>query len=938
MRGACRVGRSTDRTSWVIGWAALALTLVLHLATQSAVAEVNYVVIDLNPAGFFDSQATGASGGVAVGWGQHSPGDQGYAMLWGFAAGSVVDLHPAGFIGSSANGVSGDAQVGQGWLAGGEGHALLWRGTAASVVDLHPAGFIMSYANGVSGDVQVGYGSPASGEAHALLWWGTAASVVDLHPAGFISSWASGVSADVQVGAGYTAGWERHAFLWRGTAASVVDLHPAGLDSSWASGVSADVQVGAGCVAGGPEHALLWRGTAASVVDLHPAGFIYSYANGVSGDFVVGQGDGHALLWRGTAESVIDLHKLIPAATFNSSSASAVDEGGNVVGSGICASPPVEHALLWWATGPLSVPALTIGPQSLPGPFVTLDAAKTLNVEGTLAIAPDSSLRLEGAGVDAGVFLLEAGGTLSGHGTVSGPVYGEGLSRISAEGGDLVLGDAGRYDGFSHQGTLSVGANTVTLSAKGFAVLGRLTELAGGLLRAPNGVYLSGGGNLVGTGGVDARIAASQGSTIQATGALAIGSQAAYDGFFSDGTLIVGSNTVTLNDRNEAVLGSMTTVGDAGGQGNLTAANGMLLEQGKNLVGYGKVDGDFINQGYVKGEGPAPTDLLEFTGPVWGTGVFEGAVHIDGGLAVPKGGTMTKSGDGLLVIGGPQEHGPNSKLAVTGGAVDLNTDAGMNGILSLTVCVTGASAANLGATQHLAALNLAGGARANLAAGHDKVLVAKALGIEEVAGSPTSRLDLADNAMVIDYDDPAASPLQDITRWIASGCDGRLWDGNGIVSTTAAGNPFTVGLGYAQNDLLFAKDQYSTFAGEPVDLTSVLVKYTYLGDVNLDGKVDDNDVTIMVLGYDRGLVSTHTWQQGDISGYDGKIDDNDITVLVLNYGAGWKPGRGGPLGEMSGAVPEPATLALLALGGLALLGRRRAAAPPARARATPFFC
>jgi hypothetical protein len=187
--------------------------------------------------------------------------------------------------------------------------------------------------------------------------------------------------------------------------------------------------------------------------------------------------------------------------------------------------------------------------------------------------------------------------------------------------------------------------------------------------------------------------------------------------------------------------------------------------------------------------------------------------------------------------------------------------------------------------------------------------------------TPTGRLDLANNDLIWDYPEgvPRAPSIQfeNVKQWIASGYNNRTWTGNGIASSAAALDPVRYGLGYAQNDMLF--NPYNEFSGQPVDLTSVLVKYTYLGDVNLDGKVDDNDVTIMVLGYDRGRVSTHTWQQGDVFGYDGKIDDNDITVLVLNY----RRGIGSPLGEAAAAVPEPATLSLLALGGLVLAFRRR---------------
>jgi hypothetical protein len=190
------------------------------------------------------------------------------------------------------------------------------------------------------------------------------------------------------------------------------------------------------------------------------------------------------------------------------------------------------------------------------------------------------------------------------------------------------------------------------------------------------------------------------------------------------------------------------------------------------------------------------------------------------------------------------------------------------------------------------------------------------LGALEIAGgaTPAARLDLADNALVIDY--VSGSPIQTITAQIAVGYAGGAWTGNGIVSSSAAANPGTHGVGYAEaTDLASVPPIFGS-----IDGVAALVRFTRYGDANLDGTVNLADFNSLASNFGTG----DTWIEGDFN-YDGLVNLIDFNRLAANFGltAGAdgvvSPGEWAALGS---AVPDPAGAVGSLLFGLGMATQR----------------
>jgi T5SS/PEP-CTERM-associated repeat protein len=539
------------------------------------------------------------------------------------------------------------------------------------------------------------------------------------------------------------------------------------------------------------------------------------------------------------------------------------------------------------ASGSVSVSGVN-SRWTLSGPLVAGHyGLATILIDGGGVISAPSAVVAEYTGSDGAIFLAGGGSKFTVAGALQVGLRGSGSLQIDdgagVTAGTVIIGG---------DSIPAMGTGTVSLSGAGssLAVSNQLT------------VGADGSGYLV----IDLGAAVSSPTVL--VGAVAGGS----------GVVEISGASSALGATNVYLGGDAA---GAKGSGEITVSGGSALNVANTLkvwsTGQVTVNGGTINAGLVSLTGGTLGGSGSLTSPVSSNNgqalVQSDTLTLAGPLAIST--RLSKLGAGTLQITGPQTHASGALLEIHAGFVDLGSDAGSAAAANLTIHVNNAATLIVSVDQHLAGLNIGnpGGtppaAAVTLAPGGDKTLHTRALSI-----GGGGILDLNDNDLVVHATaDTRTGVLAELTALIQSARAGGAWSGAGITSSLAAANAVT-GLAIALND-----QGNGTPLNPAYDLNVILVKYTYNGDVNLDGTINLNDYFIIDSNYlDQTPGVILGYAQGDVN-FDGAINLNDYFMIDSAY-----------LGQglvLSGAgrnmvlLPEPGAL-LLPLGLALLLPRR----------------
>jgi hypothetical protein len=287
--------------------------------------------------------------------------------------------------------------------------------------------------------------------------------------------------------------------------------------------------------------------------------------------------------------------------------------------------------------------------------------------------------------------------------------------------------------------------------------------------------------------------------------------------------------------------------------------------------------------------------------------VQQGKQELDLPVTIASNTVFNVASGATLIVANPITIGSGLSLTQSG-----------TGTVSYESIVSVASAASIAFSNATTAYELAvaSGGKASIASPSGGVVVE----VSNFVNAGTT--DVANNELLIDYGS-GADPIASIASQIASGYNHGSWNGAGIISSVAAVTP-GYGLGYAD----------SADPGNPAHLASgtIEIKYTLLGDANLDGVVNGIDFGILAANFNKGVTG---WDKGDFN-YDNVVNGIDFGELAANFNKGandqaiGEPAYDDPAilafaaaNGLLADVPEPASISVLLLGSACILRRRR---------------
>ena len=380
----------------------------------------------------------------------------------------------------------------------------------------------------------------------------------------------------------------------------------------------------------------------------------------------------------------------------------------------------------------------------------------------------------------------------------------------------------------------------------------------------------------------------------------------------SNGTYNLSAGSVTALEQVE--VGGF--FGNAGGAGVLNVSGTGVLTVGSTLVVFNSAGnavnlmGGTINAAALNLNGNP--SLLRWTGGTLNIAnnvTFDSAADPTSTSAAFGSSLMLGAGQTLMISGneGLGGAGPFT-LKVNGGGshvVSGSLTVNPTGVLALaggTVTASGPMVNN-GQITGYGTINAVAGLTNNTTIG--------LTGNMNLNGALTipagGKIDIANNSLQIGYGS-GASPASTIRGYILTGYNNGQWNGTGIDSSAAAADAsHRTAIGYADSADGVVQGQVAN---------TVLVRYTIMGDANLDGTVNFADLVTLAQHYGQ---SNATWDQGDFN-YDGVVNFSDLVLLAQNYGQVVS----GAAQPSFAAVPEPTGIlpACVGIGAAGLRVRR----------------